>query len=156
MSNINTVVIEGNLVKAAELSRWNDGTPYCRFTIANNESYKDKDGNWIDIPSFIDCMAKGSYAEAMSKHLLKGRRVTVSGRIKQNRWKDESGNTRSAIIIKVQEISLAPGIFQAKEDGTDNNAGNYNQPVNSEAVQSSNGSEAEPAGNFWQDSEIPF
>lgn len=156
MSNINTVVIEGNLVKAAELSRWNDGTPYCRFTIANNESYKDKDGNWIDIPSFIDCMAKGAYAESMSKHLLKGRRVTVSGRIKQNRWKDESGNTRSAIIIKVQEISLAPGIFQAKEDGTDNNAGNYNQPVNSEAVQSSNGSEAEPAGNFWQDSEIPF
>ena len=70
MSNINNVVIEGNLVKAAELSRWNDGTPYCRFTIANNESYKDKDGNWTDITSFFDCMLRGNYGESMSKHLL--------------------------------------------------------------------------------------
>lgn len=156
MSNINAVVIEGNLVKAAELSRWNDGTPYCRFTIANNESYKDNAGNWVDIPSFIDCMVKGAYAESMSKHLLKGRRVTVMGRIKQNRWKDEAGNTKSAIVIKVQEISLAPGMFQAKEEGAGNNQTNYNQPVNSEAVQSAGSSEAEPAGDFWQDSEIPF
>ena len=73
MSNINSVVIEGNLTKAAELSRWTDGTPYCKFTIACNESYKDKDGNWSDIASFIDCLCKGGYAVSMSKHLLKGR-----------------------------------------------------------------------------------
>ena len=108
MANINVVIAEGNLTRAAELSRWNDGTPYCRFTIANNESYKDRNGQWQDIPSFIDCLCKGSYAEAMAKHLLKGRRVTVTGRLKQQQWTDSQGNRRSSIIVKVSESSLAP------------------------------------------------
>lgn len=108
MGSINSVVLEGNLVKSAELSRWPDGTAYARFTIANNESYKDQNGQWQSIPSYFDCQCKGSYAEAMSKYLLKGKRLSVTGRLKQNRWKDEQGNTHSAIFIKVQEISLAP------------------------------------------------
>ena len=115
MSNINLVVIEGNLVKAAELSRWSNGTPYCKFTIANNESYKDEAGNWTDIPSYFDCIIKGNYGESMHKHLLKGRRVSVTGRLKQNKWKDESGVSHFAVVIKVQEVSLAPGNFTPKE-----------------------------------------
>ena len=118
MSNINQVVLEGNLTAAATLSRWTDGTAYCRFTIANNESYKDQNGQWQDIVSFIDCQIKGAYAEAMAKHLLKGRRVTVAGRIKQNRWTDEQNNKYSAIYIKVSNVSLAPSGFTPKGDGT--------------------------------------
>ena len=60
MGNINNIVLEGNLTAAAILSRWTDGTPYCRFTIANNESYKNQDGQWQDITSFIDCQVKGA------------------------------------------------------------------------------------------------
>ena len=127
MGNINSVIIEGNLTKAAELSSWGNGTPYCRFTIANNESYKDDAGNWVDIPSFFDCIIKGKYAEAMHKHLLKGRHITIQGRLKQNKWKDEAGNNHFAVIIKVDELSLAPGSFQAKEQQQD--AG-YNGPAN--------------------------
>ena len=109
MANINVVIVEGNLTASAELSRWNDSTPYIRFTIANNESYKDKTtGEWESIPSYIDCFCKGNYAEAMSKHLLKGRRVTVQGRLKQQRWTDEAGTKHTKLVIKVSEISLAP------------------------------------------------
>ena len=108
MATINSVIVEGNLVRAAELSRWGDGTPYCRFTVASNESYKDQNGQWQDIPSFIDCLCKGPYAESMAKHLLKGRRITVQGRLKQQRWTDDAGNKKSAIVVKVSEISLAP------------------------------------------------
>lgn len=129
MSNINQVWLEGNLTKAAELSRWNDGTPYCRFTIANNESYKDKDGNWVDIPSFFDCIIKGNYGESMHKYLLKGRRVSVVGRLKQNKWKDENGVTKTAIVIKVNEVSFAPGNFQPKTEQQHSAAPNF-KPFN--------------------------
>ena len=44
MGSLNSVIVEGNLVKSAELSHWADGTPYMRFTIANNETYKDAQG----------------------------------------------------------------------------------------------------------------
>lgn len=107
MANINYVVLEGNLTASAVLSRWGDGTPYVRFTIANNEYYK-KDGKYQSVPSYIDCIVKGPYAESMSKYLLKGRHLSVTGRLKQNRWQDEQGNKRSAIVIKVSEISLPP------------------------------------------------
>lgn len=108
MATINVVVVEGNLVKSAELARWSDGTPYMRFTIANNEYYKKENGEYESIPSFIDCQCKGKYAESMSKHLLKGRRVSVYGRLKQQRWTDDNGNKHSALVIKVSEISLSP------------------------------------------------
>lgn len=155
MSNTNYVFIEGNLTKAAELSRWGDGTPYCKFTVANNESYKDKDGNWIDIPSFFDCIIKGNYGEAMSKHLLKGRYVNVVGRLKQNRWKDENGNNHYAIVIKVIDVRFAPGSFQPKEQtqgGTPSfkpvNQNNYDQqpPVEDYG----------PVDENYEDSGIPF
>ena len=150
MSNINSVIIEGNLTKAAELSRWSNGTPYCKFCIANNESYKDDQGNYIDIPSFFDCIMKGNYAESMSKHLLKGRRVTVQGRLKQNRWKDENGINKFAIIIKVDEVSLAPGSFTPKEqqqDAGSSGAANYSQPAPEENYSSQ---------DFNIPDEIPF
>jgi len=118
MSNINQVCIEGNLTRAAELSHWQDGKPYCRFTIASNESYKDQNGQWQDVTSFIDCMCTGNYAESMSKHLLKGRRLTVTGRLKQQRWTDDAGNKHYNIFVKVRDISLAPGGFTPKGDGT--------------------------------------
>lgn len=151
MGNINSVIIEGNLTKAAELSRWANGTPYCKFCIANNESYKDDQGNWVDIPSFFDCIMKGNYAESMSKHLLKGRRVTVQGRLKQNRWKDENGLNKTAVIIKVDEISLAPGSFQPKEQQQNvgsSGAANYEQSAPAEDNYSSQ--------DFNIPDEIPF
>ena len=109
MGNINRVVVEGNLTQSAELSRWTDGTPYSRFTIAYNDSYKNKStGEWESIPSFFDCQCKGAYAEAMSKHLLKGRRISVEGKLKQQTWTDEGGVRHSKVIIRVENISLAP------------------------------------------------
>lgn len=148
MGNINSVIIEGNLVKAAELSSWSDGTPYCRFTIANNESYKDNAGNWVDIPSFFDCVIRGKYGESMHKHLLKGRHVTVEGRLKQSKWKDKDGVNHFAVIIKVNEVSLAPGSFQAKEQFQNENP-QYNSEPPAEHYEPQ---ESDP----YSDSEIPF
>lgn len=149
MANMNVVIIEGNLVASAELRRWGDGTPYCRFTVANNETYKDQSGNYVSIPSYIDCQIKGNYGEVMSKYLLKGRRVTVSGRLKQNRWKDEQGVNHSAIFIKVTEISLGPAM-----QGTDNREPQRTQ----DAVPNTEAETMEAVDMFNADSmeEIPF
>lgn len=132
MSNLNVVVIEGNLVKAAELSHWNDGTPYCNFTLANNETYKQQDGTYNSIASFFDCALKGAYAETMAKYLLKGRGCKVVGRLKQQRW-EKDGQKYSRILIKVDELHLNPvhnadGSQQAQQQS-------YQQPPQPEPVQ---------------------
>lgn len=133
MANINLTVVEGNLTQAATLSRWGDNTPYCRFTIANNEYYKKADGTYDSIPSFFDCQVKGNYAESMAKHLLKGRRVTVWGRLKQSRWTDDQGQKHSSVIIKVSEISLAPfGTNSFRPAQPDNQAPEYSEDFSQE------------------------
>ncbi len=129
--NINHVIVEGNLTQSAELSRWTDGTPYIKFTIAHNDSYKNKDtGVWQSIPSFFDCQCKGPYAEAMSKHLLKGRRISVEGKLKQQSWTGDDGARHSRVIIRVENISLAPfgnNSFRPSEE-TQQAAESYQMP----------------------------
>ena len=151
MPNINSVIIEGNVVKNAELSRWPNGTPYCKFTIAHNKSYKDKDGKLIDIVNFFDCKINGNYAESMFKYLLKGKHLTVEGELSQNRWKDEAGNSHSMIGINVSTVSFAPGYFQKEGQGlkqNQNQAPAQNQYQNNEQ-------EYDAEADFV-DSDIPF
>ena len=151
MGNINSVIIEGNVVKNAELSRWPNGTPYCKFTIAHNKSYKDKDGNWIDIVNFFDCKINGNYAESMFKYLLKGKHLTVEGELSQNRWKDESGNSHSMIGINVSKVSFAPGYFQKEGQGLQQN---QNQTPSQNQYQ--NNEPEYDAEADYVDSDIPF
>lgn len=109
MSNINVCVLEGHLTRNAELGYFNDEkhTAYCNFSIANNESYKKADGTYDNIVSYFDCVMKGKFAEAWCKYLLKGRGVTITGRMKQQRW-DKDGQKFSRVVIKVENLSLKP------------------------------------------------
>lgn len=120
MSNLNCVVLEGHLTKQAEMGYFQDQTPYCNFSIAVNDSWKNPNGEYESIASFIECTMKGKYAEAMCKHLTKGRALRVLGRLKQNRWQKD-GQNYSKLIVKVQEIYLSP---------LNNNqeSGNYSKP----------------------------
>lgn len=102
----NLVVIHGNLTRAAELKYWDNQTAYCEFSLAVNESYKDKQtGEWKDIPSYFDCTLRGKGAEVFVKSLTKGRGVTVTGSLKQNRW-ESNGQKFSRVIIKVENLDF--------------------------------------------------
>ena len=154
MGNVNSVIIEGNLVKSAELRRWNDGTPYCSFSIANNEYFKKSDGYYGNVTSYFDCMIKGNYGESMSRHLLKGRRCTVIGRLKQNSWTDETGLKHSRVFVKVGEISLGaiPG------EKKDNAFQNYSQEESQQDYSSAFNDSSDMFDNtvFPNNEEIPF
>lgn len=121
MSNLNCVILEGHLVKQAEMGYFQDQTPYCNFSIAVNDSWKNQNGEYENIASFIECTMKGKYAEAMCKHLTKGRGLRVLGRLKQNRW-SKDGQNYSKIVVRVQEVYLSPLSNQE--------TGNYSKPVN--------------------------
>ena len=117
MSDLNVIVITGRCTKNAELSYTSQGTCICHFTIANNESRKDPTGKWIDTPSFFECTLFGKYAESMSRFLTKGRLISVTGRLKQDRW-EKDGQKQSRIQIIVSELSLLP-TTQKKDNPTE-------------------------------------
>ena len=124
MNNLNTVLIEGNLTKDPELSYTSEGTAVCRFTVANNRSYK-KDDDWVKEVSFFDVSAWAKLAEVCGEFLKKGRGVRVVGRLKQERWETDGGEKRSKIVVYAEHVEFKPqlkateGAAQEREPGED-------------------------------------
>ena len=114
MSNINSVVIGGNLVADCE-KVYDKKTPIINFTIAFNDRRKNSQtGEWEDYANFIDCTMFGNRAKGISKLLLKGTHVTVLGHLRQSRW-EKDGEKRSKVSVIAEEVE----IFIPKSDADD-------------------------------------
>lgn len=107
MSDTNIAVLKGRLTRAAELKYTQAQKPFVNFSIAVNDSIKNSTtGEWESRPNFFDVTVWGKYGESTAKHLTKGREVLVAGRLRQERWQDQSGKTQSRIVIVSENLEL--------------------------------------------------
>ncbi len=109
MSNLNQILIEGNLVKNPELRHTPKGTPVCTFSVASNRFYKqDQDEEFQKEVSFFDITTWTELANNCANTLKKGRGVRVIGRLKQDRWQDPEGKQRSKVYIIADHVIFKP------------------------------------------------
>ena len=76
-TNINRVIITGNLTRDPELRSTNSGTPVCGLRIACNTRRKDGSGNWVDTPNYFDVTVWGGQGANASKYLSTSLPVAV-------------------------------------------------------------------------------
>ena len=105
MNNLNSILIEGNLVRDPELKSTPSGTSICKFSIAVERWYKsgenmEKEVSYFDVESWAKM---GEYVSAKAK---KGRGCRVVGRLKQERWDDAEGKHRSKVVIVAEHVEL--------------------------------------------------
>ena len=124
MSDINNVILIGNLVRDVELRYTNTGTAMSKMAIAVSEKRKTQDG-LKEETSFIDITLWGKAAESLSQYLKKGKKIAVIGKLKQSRW-EQDGQNRSKLEVFANNIQLLGG----KSDNQQNNqqAQNNSQP----------------------------
>lgn len=103
---INSVSISGNLTRNAEMRVTQNGGSVLTFSVAVNERQKTPQGEWVDNPNYFECAIFGKRADALEPYLTKGTKVSILGRLKQSRWKNDAGETRSKVSIVVQEIEF--------------------------------------------------
>jgi single stranded DNA-binding protein len=96
----------GRLTKDAELKYTQDGSAIAKFSIAVNRR-KGKDGT--EKVDFFDVTAWGKMAEGLMQYLIKGKQVSIEGRLQQDRWTDEAGAQHSRIGIVADNIQLLGG-----------------------------------------------
>jgi single-strand DNA-binding protein len=114
MSDLNSVVLVGRLVRDPELHYTPQGAAVCEFTVAVNRQYTKKDGEKVDEVSYVDVTSWNRMAEVATEYLKKGRQVALAGSLVQDRWEDkESGKTRSKIRVQAQSVQFLGG---AKEN----------------------------------------
>jgi len=102
---INNFVGVGRMTADAELKYTKQNTAILNFSICINKSYM-KGGTWENKANFFKCVVWGKYAEAMHKHLTKGRLIGVEGELNQDTWTDNAGTKHSSVNIVVKSISL--------------------------------------------------
>ena len=108
MNNLNSLILEGNLVRDSVLSEPVPGFKKCHFTIGVNRFYKNKNNEDIQEASFFDVEAYGNMAEYCESKAKKGRGVRVVGRLKQDTWKDSNGKTVSKVYVVAEHIEYKP------------------------------------------------
>lgn len=106
MNALNQVVLEGNVVSQPEMRMCKNGRAMCTVRIAVNRTYKDKQGGFTEEVSFFDITVFGPAAERYSQWCSKGRRILVTGRLKQDVYIDKTGQKRSKIAILADRIEL--------------------------------------------------
>lgn len=101
---MNTVSITGNVVREPETRATKSEYGIVTFAIANNdESRKQQDGTYESVASFIDVTYFTKNPSATLKMVHKGTKVLIQGRLKQDRWQDDSGNNRSKVHIIAED-----------------------------------------------------
>ena len=107
MNNLNSILIEGNLVKDPLLRQTPKGTQVCTLRLASNRYYKQETGFEKEV-SYFEVETWARLAEACYAKGKKGRGVRVVGRLKQDRWNDPEGKLRSKITIVAEHVEFRP------------------------------------------------
>jgi len=103
MNNLNSVLIEGNMVRDPLIRSTPKGTQVCNFSIASNRYYR-QDSNFEKETGFFDVEAWGKLADTCSSQGRKGRGVRVVGRLKQGRWTGDDGKNHSRVSIVAEHV----------------------------------------------------
>lgn len=105
---INRVFLAGNLTRNPDLKATQSGSTILSFGIAVNERRKNNQtGEWVDVPSYFDCIMFGNRAQALSQYLTKGTKVSLEGHLRWSSWDDKNtGQKRSKIDVIVDEIEF--------------------------------------------------
>ncbi len=157
-SNINVVVITGNLTKDPELRSTGGGTPVCELRVAVNSSRKNgQTGQWEDKANYFDVVIWGAQGENCANYLSKGRPVAVEGRLDWSEWeaKDGSGKRQAVRIIakSVQFLGSRDGSGGGGGNGGGNEGGGFS-PSSDVPADSSDFAGAAAGGGG--DDDIPF
>lgn len=110
MNKIQLQII-GNLGFDASIKETN-GKRYLKFSVAVNESYKDKEGNKVEKTEWFNCISNNT---SLSPYLKKGTLILAQGVPSFKAYSDKEGNVKGSINVNIYSIVLLGG---AKKEDT--------------------------------------
>ncbi|MGI9236049.1 MAG: single-stranded DNA-binding protein [Woeseiaceae bacterium] len=107
---INKVIIVGNLGQDPETRYMPSGSAVTNFTVATNESWKDKQtGEQKDRTEWHRVAMFNRLAEIAAEYLRKGSQVYIEGKLRTRKWQGQDGNDRYTTEIIADEMQMLGG-----------------------------------------------
>lgn len=129
MASLNKVILIGNLTRDPELRYTPSGTALCKFGLAINEKYKDKEST-----VFVNIVAWAKTAELSSEYLSKGRSVCIEGRLSFSSWESDSGEKRSKLEVTADRVVFLGGRGEGTGGGSTQQAPSQDGPPQDDDV----------------------
>jgi single-strand DNA-binding protein len=104
--SVNKVILIGRLGKDPEVKYTPSGAPVARFTLATDESFKDRSGEQQRRTEWHAIVAWNKLAEICGEYLSKGKQVYIEGSIRSRQWEDQSGNKRTSFEIVARDMRM--------------------------------------------------
>lgn len=151
---VNKVIIVGNLGQDPELKYTADGRAICNFSVATNETWKDKNsGERKEKVDFHRIVIFGPLAEIAGQYLAKGKQVYLEGKLQTRSWDDPNTGDKKYMTEVVIDQRGTMQMLGSRGDGP----GPANLPAGGHTGRQT---QQQPYDNTatggYDDSDIPF
>lgn len=116
-NGVNKVLLVGNLTADPQVIPTKTGTSMSTFSVAVNRGWKNKDGERVSETDFHKVVAFGKLGEITGTYLKKGRKVLVSGRLKNGSYTAKDGSKRYTTEVVMDDFNfLSSGVKSVKKE----------------------------------------
>lgn len=115
--SVNKVILVGRLGRDPETRFTSSGQAVCNFSIATDETYKDRAGERQKRTEWHRIVMWGRLAELAQQYLRKGSMVYIEGRIQSRQWDDREGQKRTSFEIIGSAMKFLGGRTEAMAAG---------------------------------------
>ena len=148
---MNKVILIGRLTADPELRQIQSGIASCKFTVAVNRQFADKNTGERQA-DFITCQAWRQTAEFVSKYFSKGKMIALTGSLRTGKYQDKNHSdvthyTTDVFVEGVEFVGGKNDSGQAKQSQVQTTA---------QGVQAEHGDLSEFEEILSDDSDLPF
>jgi single-strand DNA-binding protein len=119
MNNLNSVLLEGELVRNPDYRSDKKGNPVCRFTLASSRFFKTDNGIEKET-GYYDIEAAGKLALYCKNNGREGRGVKIVRRLKQEHSRNAEGRPAARIVIEAEYVEFRPTWAQQQKQPAHN------------------------------------
>ncbi|MFN5351326.1 MAG: single-stranded DNA-binding protein [Alphaproteobacteria bacterium] len=124
VGSLNRVMLIGNLGKEPEVRKTQDGREIVNFSLATNESWRDKATGekrerteWHRVVVFNEALVN-----VAKNFLKKGSKIFLEGTLQTRKWTDSNGQERYTTEVALQGYNCSLNVLDGRKEGS----GNYN------------------------------
>ncbi|MEL7064782.1 MAG: single-stranded DNA-binding protein [Bacteroidota bacterium] len=106
MSGVNRVILLGNLGKEPEVRHFENDRMRASFTLATNETYRNKEGERVTTTEWHNVVLWNPLAKIAEQYLSKGKQVYIEGKLTNRSYVDKEGETKYITEVVGQNLVL--------------------------------------------------
>jgi len=102
----NKVQLIGRLGQDPEIISFEDGNRLAKFSMATDDSYKDKEGNKVERAYWHNVVVRGGLVNVVENYVIKGQEIAIEGKLTHRSYEDKEGNKRYLTEVQCNELLL--------------------------------------------------